>query len=121
MSAPLAVLNIPQYAVINLSSSGDTVVVPATNGFRIVVTAYYVPANNTDQTLTFKSGGSNVAITGPMLVGPSANVSGLAPPNNEDGHFSTAVGDPLVANVITAGSVNLGGHLTYKLQSGTTV
>lgn len=101
-----------KYAVINLSASGDTTVIPAVAGKRLRVVGYTTAAAGA-VSLTWKSNSTAISGVMPMIAGPGVSGSfGGGTYMMEFGIIQTAVGEPLVANLSAA--VGVGGHLVYR-------
>jgi hypothetical protein len=98
----------PAYAAIAVSASGDTTLVAAVPGLRIVLLAYNYMANGTVNA-KWKSG-AGTDITG--LAYLVANTGKVAP-FNPAGWCITAVGQALVLNL--SASIAVGGELSYAL------
>lgn len=97
----------PQYAVINVSSSGDNSIVVAVTGKVIRVLSYVIVADSA-VAAKWVSGAAGTAISGAMSL--AAN-GGVAAPYTPVGHFQTGVNTALVLNL--SGAVGARGHLTY--------
>lgn len=103
----LGTIATPQFAVINVSSSGDTTIVALVSSKVIRVLSYVLVADGA-VAAKFTSGAAGTALTGAMSL--AAN-GGVAAPFNPVGHFQTASGVALVLNLGAA--VGARGHLTY--------
>lgn len=102
-----------KFAVINLSSSGDSVVVSGVPNRRIRVVSYTL-ISDAAVTVTWKSGSTE--ISGPMSLaangGMAPNSAGLSPAGFV-GLFETDFGTDLVIGLSSA--VAVGGHISYVL------
>lgn len=100
---------ITKKAVVNVSASGDNVVVAAVAGKKIVVINILVVAAGT-VTLTIKSGvgGGATAKSGPLPLAVNTGLGGVFDPT---GHFETAPGEAL--NLSLSAAIAVGGWLTY--------
>lgn len=103
----LGTIATPQFAVINVSSSGDTTIVALVSSKVIRVLSYVLVADGA-VAAKFTSGAAGTALTGAMSL--AAN-GGVAAPFNPVGHFQTGSGVALVLNLGAA--VGARGHLTY--------
>ena len=101
---------------INVSASGDSVLVAAVPGFKIRVFSYSLMANGA-VSATFKDSAGN-SLAGPFpfaAAGQSiAEAQGLHTPERS-GLFDTALGASLKINL--GGNVQVGGRLSYDLYS----
>ena len=99
-----------QYRVINASTAGDTLVVPAVSGKRVRVLAYVLVSSGM-VTVRWRSGsGSGTTdLTGGMQL---VTVGGVAA-EYWGGLFETGVGEGLWLNL--SSSVSVGGHITYEV------
>lgn len=97
----------PQYAVINVNTSGDTTLVAAVAAKVTRVLAYTFVCDGA-VAVKFTSGAAGTALTGAMSC--AAN-GGATPPYCQAGHFQTATNVALVINLSAA--VGVRGHLTY--------
>lgn len=95
-------------AVIEVSASGDNIIVAAQPGKQIVVLQYIFTCVGAVTVRWKDDGGAN--LSGPMSY---AAQGGAAPPESTRGYFATAKGAGLVMNL--GGSVAVGGHLVYAL------
>ena len=96
-------------AVIETSASGDTEIVPAAAGKKIVVHSYAVVVT-TAVTVRWKSGSTNKS--GAM---PFASNGGISVPGGaSDRCFATEIGEALNINLGTA--VAVAGHVAYSLE-----
>ena len=93
------------FATINVTTSGDTQVVPAVSNRRIVVVAYAVVASATVN-IRFRSGTTD--ITGSMRVVEGGGIAHAY----DGGLFQTAVGQALNINLSTNATV--GGYVVYR-------
>jgi hypothetical protein len=97
----------PQFAAVNVSTSGGNILIPAVAGKRLrVVNGLVMSAGVV--TVTFKSGVGGTAITGELQLTAQ---TGFIAPFCPVGHFQTGVGQPLVLELNDAISVD--GWLTY--------
>lgn len=103
----LGTLVTPQFAVINVSSSGDNTIVSAVTSKVIVVLSYVIVADGA-VAAKFLNNTAGTAVTGAMSL--AAN-GGVAAPFSPAGHFVSGSGQPLVLNLSAA--VGVRGHLTY--------
>ena len=106
------------HAVIDVSTSGDNVLVAAVPSFRIVLTSLeFVVASSV--TVTWTSGtsgsGSDAALSGPMPFGGTSAPPGDSKTENNRGWYSTAIGEALNMNL--SGAVQVSGGLTYALRT----
>jgi hypothetical protein len=124
---PAKIPDYPQYAPVNVSTTGDVAIVKASGLIRIVVTGYILDANGNDMVVTIKSGGASGGQSNTVLaqftVGPTADVPGVVGQNSDRGHFATVLPvppnvtpDDLVINVTGTGTILLTGHLTFELR-----
>lgn len=97
----------PQFAVINVSSSGDNTIVALVASKVIRVLSYVIVADAA-VAVKFTSGLAGTALTGAMAL--AAN-GGIAAPFSPVGHFQTGSGVALVLNLGAA--IGARGHLTY--------
>jgi hypothetical protein len=97
----------PQFAVINVSSSGDNTIVPLVTSKIIRVLSYVIVADAA-VAAKFTNGTAGTALTGAMAL--SAN-GGIAAPFSPVGHFQTGAGIALVLNLGAA--IGARGHLTF--------
>jgi hypothetical protein len=96
---------VPQFAVINASSSG--VVIAGVPGLRIRVIAMDLVTNNA-VTIQWQTSTGPATISGPQSF--AAN-GGIVRPFNQAGWFQTLVGDSL--NITLSGGATVGGNITY--------
>jgi hypothetical protein len=94
-----------KYATVVASSSGNTAVVAAVSGKRIVVVAHKILAN---AAVNVKWQSASTDITGLSYL--AAN-GGEVLPYNPAGWFRTTAGEAL--NINLSGAVAVGGHITY--------
>ena len=101
-----------RYAVIEVTATGDSTIIPALAGKVIRVLDYVITSNNNTNLIWKSSGGT--AVSGTLYMGIHGSVIGVAGyqlPSGMFGLFETLPGEGLVLNN-SAGSV--GGHLTYN-------
>jgi hypothetical protein len=103
----LGTIATPQFAVINVSSSGDNTIVALVTSKVIRVLSYVIVADAA-VAVKFTSGAAGTALTGAMAL--SAN-GGVAAPFNPVGHFQTGAGVALILNL--SGAFGVRGHVTY--------
>ena len=96
---------VPQFAVINVSSS--QVVIPAVPGQLIRVIAMDLVTNNA-VTIQWQTSSGPTTISGPQAF--AAN-GGIVRTFNQAGWFQTLVGDSL--NITLSGGATVGGNITY--------
>lgn len=97
----------PNFAVINVATSGDNAIIAGTTSKKIVVLDYVLVCGAADQ-VTFKNGISGTAVTGPMRFAANGGISaGYSPV----GHFQSASGASLVLNSSLGSQIS--GHITY--------
>lgn len=103
-----------QSAIVNLSASGDAIILAAQPGYRIIVVGFYISAAAT-VTLQFLDGLAGTPISGAFRVATNGTVS--IPPTGISGVrlFATSVGTALVLN--NSGAVVVTGAVFYKLLS----
>ena len=99
-----------QYRVINASTAGDTLVVPAVSGKRIRVLAYVLVSSGM-VTVRWRSGSGSgtMDLTGGMQLVTGGGVAA----EYWGGLFETGVGEGLWLNL--SSSVSVGGHITYEV------
>lgn len=97
----------PKYAVISVSSSGDTQLIALVTSKKIRVLSYVIVADGTVG-VKFQSGAAGTALTGVMSLVVN---SGVAASFNPFGHFESASGVALYINLSAA--IGVRGHLTY--------
>ena len=100
------------YGSINLSTLGDTTVVPAIAGYRVRVLGYVISAAGA-VSVQFKSGSN--AISGPMSLVAGSNIAthpSASTEQSEMGVVQTNPGEAFVINLSAA--VAVGGHVNYK-------
>jgi hypothetical protein len=93
------------YAPINASTSGDTTIVPAVSGKRILVVAYALVASS-QVAVKFRS--NNTDITGLMKLVEGGGIAHAY----EWGLFRTGVGEALRINL--SANVQVGGYVVYR-------
>ncbi len=100
----------PKFAIINVTSTGDSTIVSAVSGKKIRVLSYVVTG---DTAGTFRwEGPAATPISGLMLMTVSTVGSGYVEAAfNPMGHFESASGSALTVEMATAN--DLQGHLTY--------
>lgn len=98
------------YAIIEISASGDNIIVPAVAGKFIRCYSYLITSAGAVST-KFKDG-TGLALTGTNWSTMTAN-GGTALGGNVEigGYFQTTVGSSLILNL--SASVQVGGHITY--------
>ena len=101
-----------KYKVISTSSSGNSTVIAAVAGYKIVVLSYVVTAL-TAVRVRFDSATGGTALTGQLCLAANGVVNGAFNPR---GHFETIVGEALCVNLSSA--VSTTGHITYVLRKG---
>ena len=103
-----------QNAIINVTSTGNTVVISNSPGMLIQVQGLYLRANLLTA-LTIKSGTSGTAWTGPMVfpVGGDMQLDRVSP---DLAYFTTGYGEDLVFTCtgLTAG---VAGFITYNISA----
>ena len=121
---PVQVFNTPYvtseqygFVAINVSTSGDNILVAAVPGLRIVVTSMEFLVGGAVY-ITWRSGtgavGSNQALSGPMPFG-GTGAPGDSKTENDRGWYSSNLGEALNMN-LSAG-VQVSGGLTYALRT----
>ena len=106
------------YAPIDISTSGDNVLVAAVAGFRIVLTSFEFVvggAVNITWTSGTASSGSDLALSGPIPFGGTSSPPGDSKSENNRGWYSTNLGEALNMNLSAA--VQVSGGLTYALRT----
>lgn len=111
---PKTIANLPQYALVNVSSSGLNDIVAGVTGYIIVLDAYtLVPAAAV--TVTWESHTAG-AITGAMPIGGTTAPLSLSAEYRE-GLCQTASGEALSLNL--SSGVQVSGHATFHLINAT--
>lgn len=99
----------PKFLPINVSSSGDNVLLASDSTHKIRVLSYVIIAD-TAVAVKFTNGSAGTARTGAMSL---AATSGISAPYVPVGHFETDTTHDLVLNL--SGAFGVRGHLTYLL------
>ena len=105
----MALLSVPQYAVIAAASAGDNTLVAAVTGKKIRVLAAFLVASGGANTVRFESGAAGTALTGLMDLGADGQ---LVLPLNGFGWFESA--SAVLLNLELSAATAVAGALVYQ-------
>lgn len=100
---------LPQYAKVAASLSGDNSVVTGTIGKRIWVLSYVVVAGAAVSAKWKSGAGTDLSGAMPLAANGGISAPPIAPAQGS--YFVTALGEDLVLNLSAA--INVGGHMSY--------